>query len=163
MSDVEFAELVPHLAGVRAEAVVSEHTWVVVRAAAQSVQSSCPGYGVASLRVHSSYGRRLIDPAIGGRATMIELTVRRFFCDSSACTKRTFAEQIDGLTARHARQTVPARRLLRAVALALGGRAGARLSDWVANEIREYGAGNARWSRSNRWAPRELPSVARRN
>ena len=136
MSIVELVELVPYLAEVRVESVVGEETWVVVRAAAQTIQASCPGCGVASRRVHSRYERRLIDPAIGGRVTTIELTVRRFFCDSTACVKSTFAEQVAGLTTRYARQTTAARSLLQAVALALGGRAGSRLMGWLAMPTR---------------------------
>ena len=83
MSIVELAELLPCLAGVRVESVVGEDSWVVIRASAHSEQASCPTCGVASQRVHSSYERRLADPAIGGRATTIELRVRRFFCDAT--------------------------------------------------------------------------------
>ncbi|MEV5149457.1 hypothetical protein AB0L14_35000 [Streptomyces sp. NPDC052727] len=57
---------------------------------------------------------------------MIELTVRRLYCENSACTLRTFAEQVDGLTIRYGRRTPSSRRHLEAVAVALAGRAGAR-------------------------------------
>jgi len=40
----------------------------------------------------------------------------------------TFAEQVDGLTARHQRRTTGLRSLLEQVALALAGRAGSRLA-----------------------------------
>lgn len=43
------------------------------------------------------------------------------------CARKTFVEQIPGLTSRYARHTEPARRILTAIALAAGGRAGARL------------------------------------
>jgi hypothetical protein len=58
---------------------------------------------------------------------MICLQVRRFACLSVGCGKRTFAGQVSGLTARHTRGTPAVTRVLEAVALALGGRAGARL------------------------------------
>ena len=63
---------------------------------------------------------------------LICLTVRRFFCLVSACAKVTFAEQVGGLTSRHARRTPGLTGVLQAVALALGGRAGARLSGRLA-------------------------------
>jgi hypothetical protein len=44
----------------------------------------------------------------------------------------TFAEQVSGLTGRHARRTPAVTAVLEAVALALGGRAGARLSGRLA-------------------------------
>lgn len=66
---------------------------------------------------------------------MICLTVRRFLCRDPGCPKVTFAEQVRGLTSRHARRTPGLTGVLEAVALALGGRAGARLSGRLAAEV----------------------------
>jgi transposase len=85
-----------------------------------------------SFRVHSRYQRRLLDTAIGGCEVVICLAVRRFICLSLECAKVTFAEQISGLTSRHARRTPAVTAVLQAVALALGGRAGARLAGRLA-------------------------------
>ena len=85
-----------------------------------------------SRRVHGRYERRLLDTAAGGREVLICLTVRRFLCPAPACPKATFAEQVSGLTSRHARRTPELTSVLEAVALALGGRAGARLSGRLA-------------------------------
>jgi hypothetical protein len=62
---------------------------------------TCPTCGVASRRVHSRYRRRLGDVALGGRRTVLVLSVRRLFCDQPGCRRRTFAEQVEGLTGRH--------------------------------------------------------------
>jgi hypothetical protein len=59
---------------------------------------------------------------------VIHLRVHRFFCRNHDCGKKTFAEQIPGLTIRYGRRSVGLREALRAIALALGGRAGARLT-----------------------------------
>ncbi len=59
---------------------------------------------------------------------MICLSVRRFFCPDAACEKTTFAEQVPGLTVRYGRRSASLTGALQAIALALGGRAGARLS-----------------------------------
>jgi transposase len=59
---------------------------------------------------------------------MVEVEVRRFFCDDGGCPARTFAEQVEGLTTRHARRTPLLRGMLEAIGLALAGRAGARLA-----------------------------------
>lgn len=77
--------------------------------------------------MHSRYLRRLADAGVGGREVLLVLTVRRFFCDEAGCAKRTFAEQVPGLTRRHGRHTRPAEQVVASVAMALGGRAGARL------------------------------------
>jgi transposase len=70
----------------------------------------------------------LADAAIGGQQVVLRLRIRRFFCHHPACPARTFAEQIPGLTTPYARRSPLARRMLEQVALALAGRAGARLA-----------------------------------
>ena len=95
-------------------------------------EAFCTGCGVVSRRVHSSYQRRLADTASGGQEVLIDLQVRRFFCGSPACAKTTFAEQVPGLTTRYGRRTGQLQAVLQAVALALGGRAGARLTGRLA-------------------------------
>ncbi len=59
---------------------------------------------------------------------MLRLEVRRFFCEHLDCQARTFTEQPTGLTTRYARRTPLLRTLLEQVALALAGRASARLA-----------------------------------
>ncbi len=60
---------------------------------------------------------------------MVQLQVRRFICVNDRCGRRTFAEQVDGLTFRHGRRSLLQRRMLERVALAAGGRPGARLAE----------------------------------
>jgi len=78
--------------------------------------------------VHSRYERRLEDVALAGEPVELRLRVRRFFCDAPACVTRTFAEQIPGLTSKHARRSPALQRSLADIGLALAGRAGARLA-----------------------------------
>jgi hypothetical protein len=91
-------------------------------------EAGCAGCGAVSRRVHSSYQRRLADTASGGQEMLIDPQVRRFFCGNPACAKTTFAEQVPGLTTRYKRRTCSLQAVLQAVALALGGRPGARLT-----------------------------------
>ena len=100
---------------------------VVITAAAVGREGRCPGCGTSSARVHSRYRRRVADAPIGGTPVAITLGVRRLFCDAPDCPKRTFAEQIPGLTCRYARRSLGLGRMLAAVGLALAGRAAARL------------------------------------
>jgi transposase len=88
----------------------------------------CPGCEHSSVRVHSRYRRRLADAPIAARLVVIELRVRRFFCDNAGCARRTFVEQVPGLTSPHARRTGLLRGMLEELGLALAGRAGARLA-----------------------------------
>ena len=59
---------------------------------------------------------------------VIRLAVRRFFCAAPGCKRKTFAEQVPGLTARYARKTPPLAGVLRDIAVALAGRAASRLA-----------------------------------
>jgi transposase len=101
---------------------------VRLRVRPQGREGVCPRCGGRSGRVHSRYRRSLADAAVGGQPVVVELTVRRFFCAAGDCPARTFAEQVDGLTRRHARRTPLLRGMLEAIGLALAGRAGARLA-----------------------------------
>jgi transposase len=59
---------------------------------------------------------------------VIRLLVRRFVCGHADCSRRTFVEQVAGLTTPHARFSPPLRAALTSIAVALAGRAGARLA-----------------------------------
>jgi transposase len=124
--------LVPHLAGLAVERVSVAGRSVHVLARTCASEAACTGCGVVSRRVHSSYRRCLADTASGGQEVLVDLQVRRFFCGSPACAKTTFAEQVPGLTTRYGRRTCALQGVLQAVALALGGRAGARLTGRLA-------------------------------
>jgi transposase len=124
--------LFPQLAGLAVERVFTAGKSVRIQARTSSAGSDCPACGVRSIRVHSRYERRLADTAAGGQEILILLQVRRFFCRNDGCTAITFAEQVHGLTSRYGRRSSALSETLRAVALALGGRAGARLSGRLA-------------------------------
>ncbi|MGP3989255.1 ISL3 family transposase [Streptomyces sp. 3N207] len=89
----------------------------------------CPGCGAWSSRVHGSYQRFPADLPSAGRRVVLCLRVRRFACADASCDRRTFAEQVPGLTRRHSRWTEQLRSALAEVGLALAGRAGARIAD----------------------------------
>ncbi|MGW1710612.1 ISL3 family transposase [Streptomyces sp. NPDC002206] len=102
----------------------------IVRVDAQCIADGavCPVCGGWSNRVHGSYLRFPADVPSGGRRVVLRLRVRRFTCGSSGCVRRTFVEQIPGLTRRHGQRTERLRSTLAAVGLALAGRAGARIA-----------------------------------
>jgi transposase len=148
--------LLPHLADVVVDAV--EHAVgrirIVVRAkAAEGVCGSC---GTGSRRVHSRYTRSLADLAIGGRRVEIRLRSRRWLCSADACAVRTFAEQVEGLCVRYGRRTLPLRQALQRIAMALAGRAGARLSEHLA-----MGTGRSTMLRLIRATPDPAPVEVR--
>lgn len=120
--------LLPHLAGVKIERVEVATDGILVRAEPKAASAACRRCEQSSRRVHSRYVRRLADVAVGGRTVSIRVKVRRFVCENASCAARTFVEQVEGLTARHARRSLPLRRLLEAIGLALCARAGVRLA-----------------------------------
>lgn len=127
--------LFPHLDGLMIREVRVVGSTVRIEAATRDEPAACPSCTTRSRRVHSRYRRRLSDTSITGREVVIELRVRRLFCDHSDCGKTTFAEQAPHLAARYGRRTLLLQRVLRAVALALGGRAGARLTGHLAASV----------------------------
>ncbi len=125
---ISLERLLPHLAGVIADAAEVTGGLLCIWARARADHGVCPRCSWSSSRVHSAYGRRLADAPVGGHQVLVRLAVRRFFCGNPGCPAVTFAEQVEGLTSRRARRTPPLARMLTVIALALAGRAGARLA-----------------------------------
>ncbi|WP_241678995.1 ISL3 family transposase [Streptomyces lasalocidi] len=113
---------------VEVEAVAAVFGTVEVVARGRGAAAACPDCGYFSDRVHDRYQRRLKDLPLAEQGFVIRLTVRRFICGSVACPRRTFAEPFSRLAAPYARFTARLNRALERVALALAGRAGARLA-----------------------------------
>ena len=104
---------------------------VLIAARTAATEAPCPECGLLSARVHSRYCRTVWDLATCGRPVRIEAEVRRFVCGELSCDRKIFAEQVDGLTQRHARRSNALRALLTSIAMALAGRAGARMAGLV--------------------------------
>ena len=130
--------LFPHLSGLDLDRVedLGGSLKIVARTASEPV--ACRDCGTPLARVHDRYRRCLQDLACGGRSVQVELEVRRLICDNPACPVATFAEQVDGLTARHQRRTAGLRDLLERVALALAGRAGSRLTQVLGAAVSRF-------------------------
>ncbi|AWZ04600.1 ISL3 family transposase [Streptomyces sp. ICC1] len=122
LDDVLFPDVDVRLEGVEFTADI-----LVVVAAACGPPSRCPGCNARARRVHSCYERRLAERPLTGRKLLVRLRVRRFFCDRATCRRRTFVEQVSGLSERYRRSSLGLKTWLRRVAVELGGRAGERL------------------------------------
>ncbi|MDQ0605087.1 transposase [Streptomyces canus] len=119
--------MAPHLDAVRVERVWSAGGVVRVEARTRELAVACADCGYGSTRVHSRYCRPLADVAVGGRPVLIGLSVRRLFCDAPGCRRRTFAEQVEGLTVRYQRRSPLVQHLVVMAGVLLAGRGGARL------------------------------------
>jgi transposase len=65
---------------------------------------------------------------LGGRPVVIRLVVQRFICANTDCETKTFTEQVPGLTLPYRRRSLALLGVLGHLAVALAGRAGARLA-----------------------------------
>jgi len=120
--------LFPSIADLAVSSVSLDSEAVRIEARSTAAGAECPGCGNSSSRIHSSYQRFPADAPSAGRRVILCLRVRRFFCPEASCERRTFVEQLPGLTRRHSRWTERLRSTLAAVGLALAGRAGARMA-----------------------------------
>ena len=102
-----------------------------------SVQSEahCPVCQAESSRIHSRYQRALQDlPCMDYRVTLL-MQVRKFFCLNPNCQRRIFTERFSQLTKPWARRTSRLAQHLIAIGLALGGKAGVRLSQHLSHPV----------------------------
>ncbi|WP_445030755.1 ISL3 family transposase [Streptomyces sp. SAS_270] len=120
--------LFPLVPGVVTTQAVSVDGVLQLHAQATATGAPCPECGCWSTRKHGSYLRFPADLPIAHQPVVIALRVRRFLCTSTDCRRRTFVEQIEGLTRRSGRWTERLRTILGVIGLALAGRAGSRLA-----------------------------------
>lgn len=118
----------PQLANVLVVSVEVSDAVVTVRARTRTgVPAGCTGCGQLSEWCHSRYVARLADITLGGRPLRIDLSVRRLYCENATCSKRTFAEQVPGLTVLYQRRTPQLQCLVEDVGVVPAGRGGARM------------------------------------
>ena len=91
-------------------------------------RARCPLCSRASRRIHSRYQRTLADLPWATFQVRLEVRVRKFFCANKACQRRIFTERLPDVATPWARRTLRLADSLLAVGVALGGRAGSRLT-----------------------------------
>jgi transposase len=104
-------------------------TQLTLRVTSTQALVHCPVCRFPTRRLHSRYVRTVADLPWGPWRVVLDLRVRKFFCANGRCTRRIFTERLAPLVAPWARRTQRLARGLVHIALALAGRAGARLSD----------------------------------
>jgi transposase len=120
--------LLPQSCAVRLTEVTVAQAYVLLHLTAMAPTAACPRCAMPSSSVHSRYQRQLADLPWGSLAVRIRLTVRKFVCRHPSCPRRIFTERLPDLTAPYARSTTRLAAVLRAIGIALGGKAGARLA-----------------------------------
>jgi transposase len=122
------ATLIPNAAEVELIGLRSKAGLIEMELRASMPSSFCLSCGHRSMSVHSRYRRTLADLPWEGVPVRILLHARKFFCTNDACSRSIFAERLPGTAGRYARRSSRSSEALSWVALALGGRAGARLA-----------------------------------
>ncbi|MFI8791312.1 ISL3 family transposase [Streptomyces sp. NPDC055105] len=112
---------------VRVERVSASTDVLVVEAVSTARPGRCPDCRKQARRKHGKYQRALDEGTLGSRRFIVRLRVRRYFCDRKSCFRKTFVEQVPGLSERHRRSSTGLTGWLRSVAIELGGRPAARL------------------------------------
>lgn len=92
--------------GVRGERVGDSSGALVVEAVSTGRPGRYPDRRKQVRRVHSSYQRSRNERPLGSLRVVVQLRVRRYFCDRKRCSRKTFVEQVPGLTERHRRSSV---------------------------------------------------------
>ncbi|MEU8779167.1 transposase family protein [Streptomyces sp. NPDC048606] len=123
---------------------------VTISARSTTRQAARPDCGAVSARVRGGYPRRIADVTLAGRATVVDLLVRRFLCPQRDCARRTFVKQKVDLPEPFARRTPGLRRTLERIALALARRPGARLCSPALRARRQRGRRSADRNRKPR-------------
>ena len=103
-------------------------THIILLVSSSQTVVNCPVCDEQTHRIHSRYERKLIDLAWADYGITLQLRVRKFFCINALCKRRIFTERLTNVTAPWARRTLRLTQRLSAIGLALGGAAGARLS-----------------------------------
>jgi transposase len=118
-------ELLPK--GLALEGLSIETGCVILSVSSEAQRCACPLCGRHSSRTHSRYSRIVSDLPWHGISVELAVSARRFFCDEPSCERKIFCERLPDVAAR-ARKTDRLEEALLAIALELGGRAGARLA-----------------------------------
>lgn len=101
---------------------------LVLHVTATSSTARCPLCGQPANRLHRRYRRVVKDLPCPGQQVQLILHVRKFFCDTVACTRKVFAERLAHLVAPWAQMTTRLTQALQSIGLATCGRLGARLA-----------------------------------
>ncbi len=121
------ATLLPDADALHLETLVADGDAITVVVTTRSATARCPDCGAASAHLHSRKRRRIADLPWQGLAASLDRQLRRFYCRTPTCARRTFTERVPAVVAPSVRRTARLAAVIEAVAFALGGEPGARL------------------------------------
>jgi transposase len=118
--------LFPHLRGFRLLSSSRETKRLVLTCERVTPSALCPVCGTAAHRIHSRYQRTIWDLSVQNVQVLLQLHVRKFYCDRSDCPRRIFTERLPQITSPHGRFTFGLRQFLGQLGREQGGASGAR-------------------------------------
>ncbi len=116
--------------GISVKGIFVEDDQVSISAGVTSKYGICPTCGLKSKRLHSYYRRKLNDLPIIFRSVVLELTVRKIFCDNPICSRKVFSQQLPDKVAPYSRRTLRANDRL----LQLGKETSANKGLWISGQ-----------------------------
>jgi transposase len=125
---VSLPMLLPHLTRFRLRAQRWMNGLWHVDLSSRRRSAACPSCRHRSRAVHSAYRRTVADLPLAGAKLFLHLQVRRFFCRHATCPQRIFAERFPTLVPVRGRHSLGVGSALWHMGIAVGGRAGARLT-----------------------------------
>jgi len=122
--------LLPDLTILHLAACHVDHTaaQILVSVSATPTTAPCPLCTTPAHRIHSHYDRTLADLPWAEYHVRLQLRVRKWFCRNRRCRRRIFTERLPTVAAPWARRTHRLAQRFGALGVALGGKAGVRLS-----------------------------------
>jgi transposase len=118
--------LFPHLRGFRLLSSHREAKRLVLICERVTPTALCPVCGATAHRIHSRDARTVWDLSVQNVQVVLQLHVRKFYCDQPSCPRRIFAERLPQITSPHGRFTFSLREFLAQLGREHGGAAGAR-------------------------------------
>jgi len=125
---METPQFLPLSEGLELTSLEMSNGQLVLHVTATSLGSPCPLCAKTATRLHSRYSRVVKDLPCAGQQVQIILHVRKFFCDTTDCARKIFAERLPQLVAPWAQMTTRLCQAIQAIGLATCGRLGARLA-----------------------------------
>ena len=124
------SRLLPDAARLHLDACEVDEAALQITLAVHSTQATapCPLCTIPARRIHSHYERTLADLPWADYRVRLQLRVRKWFCGNRHCRRRIFTERLPTVAVPWARGTLRLAQRLVALGMALGGRAGVRLS-----------------------------------
>jgi transposase len=113
------------------ERLAPDSKTLVFTIAPTSPRAPCPLCQTPSGKIHSYYDRTVADLNWGIYRVSWHLRARKFFCSEGTCPRKVFTERIEGTIEPYARKTRRLTEKLGRIGLALGGKAGEKLSGYL--------------------------------